>query len=256
VDVYINYSSAQVDKRKAGQLAMAIQVAFQQMGIFDSSNSKPGLVDTEPLPFADVQMIENVRRLQAMGRLVNSPQGSLAEAPDRSNLDAVQTKLDTLLAPEIKQQTVSVAPTKEGVVVSLREAGFFDSGSTALRPQALPTLSAIVKVIGPERMRIRIEGYTDNVPIHNARFDSNWELSTARATEIIKLFITKYAIAPDRLSASGYGEYYPVAPNATAEGRAMNRRVDLVILNSSMDRATPSPNAAIAPPDAARPAPP
>ncbi|MGC1637055.1 MAG: response regulator, partial [Candidatus Acidiferrales bacterium] len=156
VDVYINYSSAQVDQRKAGQLAMAIQVAFQQMGVFDSSNSKPGLVNTEPMPFADVQMIENVKRLQAMGRLVNSPQGYLVESPDRPNLGDVQTKLGTLLAPQIKQQTVSVAPSKEGVVVSLREAGFFDSGSTELRPQAIPTLSAIVKVIGPERMRIRI----------------------------------------------------------------------------------------------------
>lgn len=162
VDVYINYSSAQVDQRRAGQLAMAIQVAFQQMGVFDSSNSKPGLVNTEPMPFADVQMIENVKRLQAMGRLVNSPQGYLVESPDRPNLGDVQTKLGTLLAPQIKQQTVSVAPSKEGVVVSLREAGFFDSGSTELRPQAIPTLSAIVKVIGPERMRIRIEGYTRN----------------------------------------------------------------------------------------------
>ncbi|MFZ0581645.1 MAG: response regulator [Candidatus Acidiferrales bacterium] len=255
VDVYINYSSAQVDQRKAGQLAMAIQVAFQQMGVFDSSNSKPGLVNTEPMPFADVQMIENVKRLQAMGRLVNSPQGYLVESPDRPNLGDVQTKLGTLLAPQIKQQTVSVAPSKEGVVVSLREAGFFDSGSTELRPQAIPTLSAIVKVIGPERMRIRIEGYTDNVPIHSVRFDSNWELSTARATEIIKLLITKYEIAPERLSASGYGEYYPVASNDTAEGRSMNRRVDLVILNSNVELATPSPNAVVAQPDAPPPAP-
>lgn len=161
VDVYINYSSAQVDERKAGQLAMAIQVAFQQMGIFDSSNSKPGPVDTRPMPFADVRMIENVKGLQAMGRLVNSPQENLAESPDRPNLEEVQTKLDALLAPQIKEQTVSVTPSKEGVVVSLRKAGFFDSASTALGPQALPTLSAIVKVIGPERMRVRIEGYTD-----------------------------------------------------------------------------------------------
>jgi chemotaxis protein MotB len=81
-------------------------------------------------------------------------------------------------------------------------------------------------------MDIRIEGHTDNVPIHNGKYDSNWELSTARATEIIKLFITKFALAPNRLFASGYAEYYPTASNDTAEGRAMNRRVDLVILNS------------------------
>lgn len=240
VDVYINYSSAQVDKRKAGQLAMAIQVAFQQMGIFDSSNSKPGLVNTEPMPFADVQIIENVKRMQTLGRLVNAPLSTLAESPDRPKLEALQAKLDALLAPQIHGGTVSVTPSKEGIVVSLREAGFFNSGSTTLGPQAIPILNAIVKVIGPERMRIRIEGYTDNVPIHNRRFDSNWELSTARATEIIKLFITKYAIAPDRLSASGYGEYYPVASNNTAEGRSMNRRVDLVILNSNAEPATPA----------------
>ena len=248
VDVYINYSSAQVDKRKAGQLAMAIQVAFQQMGIFDSSNSKPGLVNTEPMPFADVQIIENVKRMQTIGRLVNSPLSTLAESPDRPRLEALQMKLDALLAPQIRGGTVSVTPSKEGIVVSLREAGFFNSGSTALGPQAIPTLNAIVKVIGPERMRIRIEGYTDNVPIHNRRFDSNWELSTARATEIIKLFITKYAIAPDRLSASGYGEYYPVASNDTAEGRSMNRRVDLVILNSNAEPATPAAPAVVGTP--------
>ncbi|MGA7914691.1 MAG: OmpA family protein [Candidatus Acidiferrales bacterium] len=248
VDVYINYSSAQVDKRKAGQLAMAIQVAFQQMGIFDASNSKPGLVNTEPMPFADVQIIENVKRMQTIGRLVNSPLSTLAESPDRPRLEALQMKLDALLAPQIRGGTVSVTPSKEGIVVSLREAGFFNSGSTALGPQAIPTLNAIVKVIGPERMRIRIEGYTDNVPIHNRRFDSNWELSTARATEIIKLFITKYAIAPDRLSASGYGEYYPVASNDTAEGRSMNRRVDLVILNSNAEPATPAAPAVVGTP--------
>jgi chemotaxis protein MotB len=242
------FSSAQVDKRKAGQLAMSIQVAFQRMGIFDSSNSKPELIDTEPMPFADLQMIENVKRLQAMGRVVNSPQENLAESPDRPNLAEVQAKLDKLLAPQIHLRIVSVTTSKVGVVVSLHEAGFFDSGSTALGPQALPTLSAIVKVIGPERMRI--EGYTDNVPIHSARFDSNWELSTARATEIVKLFITKYAIVPDRLAASGYGECYPVASNDTAEGRSMNRRVDLVILNSNVERAPAAPDAVIVAPDA------
>jgi chemotaxis protein MotB len=85
------------------------------------------------------------------------------------------------------------------------------------------------------------EGHTDNVPIHNEKFDSNWELSTARATAIIKLFITKFDVAPNRLSASGYAEYYPTASNDTAEGRATNRRVDLVILNSISDAGVPTP---------------
>jgi chemotaxis protein MotB len=231
------YASAQVDKRRVGQLAMAIQVAFQQMGIFDASNTKPEVMNTEPMPFSKVQMVENTERVEAIGRLVNSPHGTLAGSPDRPDLQEVQKKLEEALSAQIKKRTVSVTPTREGIVVSLREAGFFDSGSTALRPDAEPTLADIVKVMAGLRVRIRIEGHTDNVPIHNGRYNSNWELSTARATEIIRLFITKYGMAPGRLSASGYAEFYPVAPNNTPEGRGMNRRVDLVILNTQVEAA-------------------
>jgi DNA-binding response OmpR family regulator/outer membrane protein OmpA-like peptidoglycan-associated protein len=241
VDVYINYSSAQVDKRKVGQLAMAIQVAFQQMGIFDASNTRPEVSNSEPMPFSKVQMVENQERVQAMGRLVNAPRGALGESPDKPDMNAIQKQLQTALAAQIGKHTVSVTPTKEGIVVSLREMGFFDSGSTSLRPEAEPTLTDFVNVIGPRRVRVRIEGHTDNIPIHNTRFASNWELSTSRATEIIKVLITRYGIAPLRLSASGYSEFYPVASNATPEGRAINRRIDLVILNSQTDSAPPVP---------------
>lgn len=231
------YSSSQVDKRRIGQLSLAIQVAFQQMGIFEASNTRPAISDTEPMPFSKVQMVENAPRVQDITRVANPPKGALVGAPDRPNMDEIKKQLEQSLAEEIHNHTVTVTPSREGIVVSLREVGFFDSGSIALRPEALPTLSAFVKVVAQRQVRIRIEGHTDNIPIHNSRFDSNWELSTARATEIIKLFIARYSIAPERLSASGYGEYYPVAPNDTLEGRATNRRVDLVILNSSSDTA-------------------
>jgi chemotaxis protein MotB len=235
------YSSAQIDKRKAGQLAMAIQVAFQQMGIFDAASSKVALASAEPTPMADVQIIANVKRLQNLGQLPTPAQGPASGSVDRPKMDELQKKLEDALALQIDNRTISVAPSRKGIVVSLREAGFFQSGSTQLGPQTIPALAAIVKIIGPEKMDIRIEGHTDNVPIHNGKYDSNWELSTARATEIIKLFITKFALAPNRLSASGYAEYYPTASNDTAEGRAMNRRVDLVILNSFSAAGLPTP---------------
>ena len=226
------YASAQVDKRKVGRLALAIQVGFKQMGVFDSSNTKPQVLGSETVP----------------DDLENSQRDSQAASPDRPNMDEIEKQLKESLAPEIKKNMISVTPTKEGIVVSLRELGFFDIGSTKLRPEAIPTLAQFIKVIGPLRARVRIEGHTDNIPIHNARFDSNWELSTGRATEIIKLFIVRYAVAPVRLSASGYGEYFPVTSNDTPEGRNMNRRVDLVILNSTAEsgpqlpsRPTPSP---------------
>ena len=237
------YSSAQVDKRRVGQLAMAIQVAFQKMGIFDASNSHPAVSETEPMPFSNVQMIENAKRMQAINEIANHPGDSLLGGPP-PNMNAIQSQLAEALAPQIKNRTVTVTQTKEGIVVSLREIGFFDSGSTSLRPQAEPVLSHFVSVVKPENVRIRIEGHTDDVPIHNNHFDSNWELSTARATEIIKLFITKYGISPDLLSASGYAQYHPVASNDTPEGRATNRRVDLVILNpqteSGIDVSSPN----------------
>jgi chemotaxis protein MotB len=229
------YSSAQVDKRRVGQVAMAIQVAFQEMGIFDASNTRPRIINTEPMPFSRVQMVENAPRNEALGRIVNSPQQDLTNAPSRQLMLALQAKLQTALAPEIQNRTVTVTPTREGIVVSLKEVGFFDSGSTNLRAAAIPTLSHFIGVVQPFGVHIRIEGHTDNVPIHTARFDSNWELSTARATEMIKLFIAQFNVQPSRLSASGYGEYYPIASNDTPEGRAQNRRVDLVILNPSTD---------------------
>ncbi len=235
------YSSAQVDKRRVGQLALAIQVAFQQMGIFRASNSKPALIDSEPMPFSNVQIVENAERNDAMGRLVNSPQGRLTNAPARELMINLQSQLESALSREIKNHTITVTPTREGIVVSLKEAGFFDSGSATVRRNALPAIAHFIGVIRSYPVHIRIEGHTDNVPIHTARFDSNWELSTARATEMTKLFISRYGVAPNRLSASGYGEYYPIASNDTPEGRAQNRRVDLVLLNPVVVAAPPLP---------------
>jgi chemotaxis protein MotB len=110
--------------------------------------------------------------------------------------------------------------------------------------------------------RLRIEGHTDNAPIHNSQFPSNWELSTSRATEIVRLLIVREGFVPARLSAAGYAEYYPVATNLTAEGRAMNRRVDIVILGNAwtvtpMAQAAPRfPVAPAAATETARPSPP
>jgi chemotaxis protein MotB len=87
---------------------------------------------------------------------------------------------------------------------------------------------------------LRIEGHTDNVPIHTVEFDSNWELSSARATRIARLFLDLKAMPANRLSAAGYAEFHPLASNDTADGRAQNRRVDLVVLpRTKIDLSTP-----------------
>jgi chemotaxis protein MotB len=119
---------------------------------------------------------------------------------------------------------------RDGLVISLREAGFFTSGSAIPKPETLPTLRQISASLSRTPYDLRIEGHTDNIPIHTAEFDSNWELSSARATRIARLFIDLKTISSDRISAAGYAEFHPVASNETAEGRAENRRVDLVVL--------------------------
>jgi len=124
----------------------------------------------------------------------------------------------------------------EGLVISLREFGFFDSGSAAIRHSALPALDRIASILAVRTCRVRIEGHTDNVPIHTAEMASNWELSTARSTELVRLLIVRYGFSPARLSAAGYAEYHPIASNATPQGRAQNRRVDLVILSEHIVR--------------------
>ncbi|HXX44794.1 MAG TPA: flagellar motor protein MotB [Candidatus Acidoferrales bacterium] len=225
------YSSSQVDKRKIGQLAMAIQVAFQRMAVFDNSNTKVPLATTEPMPFQDVQAIENVSRTQDMQRFIQPENGELSGSIVPGELKDIQGELEKALAPEIKRNVLKVSARKEGLVISLREIGFFESGSANLRRSSMGALDRLAAVLGPRDEMLRIEGHTDNVPIHTHQFDSNWELSTARATELIKVFILRYKFSPARLAAAGYAQYHPVDSNDTAEGRAHNRRVDIVVLN-------------------------
>ncbi|HUA01672.1 MAG TPA: flagellar motor protein MotB [Candidatus Aquilonibacter sp.] len=224
------FSSAQVDHRKVGQLAMAIQVAFQQMGVFETSNTRMPLDKSEPMPFEKVQVVENSMRDTDLSQMVPPMKGVISNQPDREEIEAIRKAMEKTLAKQIQRQSVGIHETGEGLVVSLREMGFFDSGSAQLKPGAEATLEQIANVLRDLPEGLRIEGHTDNVPIHNENFPSNWELSTARATEIVKLFITRYGFDPARLQASGYAEYHPTASNATEEGRALNRRVDIVIL--------------------------
>lgn len=118
----------------------------------------------------------------------------------------------------------------DGLVISLREAGFFESGGVLMKPGSQSAFDRIAGLLRQKDCRLRIEGHTDDVPIHNEQFSSNWELSTSRATEVVRVLILRDGYSPDRLSAAGYAEYHPVASNSTAEGRGMNRRVDIVIL--------------------------
>lgn len=241
------YASSQVDKRKIGKLALSIQVAFQELGVFETSNTKIPLSDTEVVPFSQVQVVENTERNADLQRFVQPMKGYLNPSHPPVSMKDLEAELEKALAPEIKKRVVDVKIRREGIVVSLREIGFYESGSANIRPASKEAIDRLAAVLRTHGESLRIEGHTDNIPIHNPRFDSNWELSTARAADLVKLFITNYQFQPSRLAAAGYAEFHPVAPNDTPENRAHNRRVDVVILNMSpadtMDSAPPSPTA-------------
>lgn len=224
------YASAQVDKRKAGRLAQAIQVAFQNLGVFKTSNTKIPLQDDNAMPFENAQVVENTQLTGDMKKIVNPMKGILSSAAETQSLENVQAAIQKALGPEIQRREVSMSMRPEGLIISLKEMGFFDSGAATIRPDSLDAVARLAEVLKQRPENLRIEGHTDNVPIHTARFASNWELSTSRSTEMIRLLITQYGLLPEHLSAAGYGEFHPVATNSTEAGRAQNRRLDVVIL--------------------------
>ncbi len=214
------YTESSTDLKKQSQVSEAIDSAFSALGIFpdalrhpSGASSAANGIDKPVIPM-NIVMGEDV----------------LAPAKVQDDLNHIRRELQQTLSSQVAQHTVSIQMGRDGLVISLREAGFFSSGSATPRPETLPTLRQIAASLGRTPYDLRIEGHTDNVPIHTAEFDSNWELSAARATRIARIFLDLKAMPPDRISAAGYAEYHPVASNDTADGRAQNRRVDLVVL--------------------------
>ena len=212
------YAFERTDQKKQAQLPAAVDQAFMSLGVFPGASMHPGKgadggTDQAVMPM-NIVMGEDV----------------LAPARVKEDLEGLRREMQQTLSNEVATHTVSIQMGRDGLVISLREAGFFPSGSATPKPESMSTLRRLGTSLGHSPYDLRIEGHTDNVPIHKAEFDSNWELSSARATHIARIFLDMKAVPADRLSAAGYAEFHPVDSNDTPEGRAKNRRVDLVVL--------------------------
>jgi chemotaxis protein MotB len=139
-------------------------------------------------------------------------------------------QLEEDLMPEIQQGKVELSLQPRGLVMSLRESGFFAPGEARLQPEARAMMAKVANSLSRIPGQIRLEGHTDDTPIQTPLYPSNWQLSTARAITVLKLLSQQYGIHADRLAAAGFGEFRPLVANDTAENRAKNRRVDIVIL--------------------------
>lgn len=147
------------------------------------------------------------------------------------DLNYLKSKIEKILLEKGLVDKISAEIEDRGLVIRISESTFFALGSANLKEQAKEILNLFGDIIGDIPNHIRIEGHTDNLPIQNSKFPSNWELSTTRATICIRYLVENYGMVPDRISAMGYGEYRPVAGNDNSEGRSMNRRVNIVVLN-------------------------
>jgi len=151
------------------------------------------------------------------------------------NMTALKAKLDALFEQEGLTNSISTNIDSRGLVVRLNNAILFDSGSALIKTENQDTLVKIANIINSLNNYIRIEGHTDNQPISNSVYPSNWELSTARASSVVRLFIDKCSISPEKIMAVGYGEYRPIADNTTVDGRGKNRRIDIILLSQKFN---------------------
>lgn len=220
------YSTSQMDKKKLVRVSAAIQGAFQQLGVFAGS-TQGSTVRIEAAP-AGLGQVNSLDSGLTTPSLHNTGAGAGGGGVDLAKL---KKDLEEALGDQIQRHEIDMRVTPEGLVVSLSEVGFFNSGEAELLEDGQSTLARIAKILNDKGFQVRVEGHTDNMPIHNAQFRSNWELSTARATQVVALLVEQHGFDPQQISAAGYSQYRPIASNETVEGRKTNRRVDLVVVS-------------------------
>jgi chemotaxis protein MotB len=197
-------------------MSRAIHTGFNSLGVgnskFETASSSPSIAAATP---------------------TTNPSPKPAPTPPKPIVDTAELnkQLHGVLGDAIDRKEIVMQQTPDGLVISLRELGFFNSGGADLLPGASDKLQRAAQVLMEHGLEVRIEGHSDDQPIHNAAFNSNWELSTARAMSVLSMLVDHAGFPPTKISVAGYGPYHPVASNDTAEGRRQNRRVDLVVIS-------------------------
>lgn len=217
----VMYSISSVNEGKYKVLSKTLVAAFTgqptrplPVEAAEGTGGPPRLVELPPLPTAGNPSAGGQRARDAL----------------RQRLAQIAQALAASLAPQIRQGQVQVRLTPQGVAIDIHDNVLFASGSAQLGSGARDVLQQVTQVLVQLPYQFQVNGYTDDKPIHDAEFASNWELSTMRALSVLNMLISQ-GVAPQQLVAAGYGQYHPVASNTTPEGRAANRRVSIVIIS-------------------------
>ncbi|NRT76771.1 OmpA family protein [Clostridium beijerinckii] len=211
------YAISNVDTKKSQTLANSLKIGFNSgngenvIAISDNTNSSPTVVEQQ------------------------DAQDSSESIKEEEKLSDVKKKVDDLVNNSELKGSVTTSIQERGLTISFNDSVFFNSGQATIKPDWQNKLISISKILNDIDNYIHVEGHTDNIAINNDYFHSNWQLSAVRAANVVEFLISKGNVNPERLSSVGYGEYRPVKNNNTEEGRAANRRVDIVILNTKFN---------------------
>jgi chemotaxis protein MotB len=210
----VMYASSNVDTKKYQQISDSFRLALGS----GASPSGTNILTSDTPVTLDVE----AEKIKA--------------AAETTKLNEVKQKVDTFLKGNQMEGSVSTNIEDRGLVISLKDTVIFDNGKADIKPEIKPRLIELGKFLNQLDNFVRVEGHTDSVAMHSYQFDTNWELSAVRATNVIKMLIAESAVVPKRLSAVGYGEFRPVGDNSTEVGRTRNRRVDIIIMDSKFDQ--------------------
>jgi chemotaxis protein MotB len=206
----VMFAVSQVDQKKVGRFTEAVQEATN-VGIFETSGGKP------------VEPIKSANPIEGKG--VPAEPGT---AP--ISMGTIRQRLSRSLSAALDAGRLTLVDGRDGLIVRLRDAAFFESAKAEIREEVMPDLEAVARTLKDLHNDVRIEGHTDAVPIRSPVYRSNWELSAARAAAVLTFFVDTTGLEEERMSVAGYGSQRPLAPNDTHEGRSQNRRVDIVVL--------------------------
>ena len=217
----------------AGGLSAALVLVFVIAAI-----RKNGLENTrlrQALASAQSSLERQALEATALSNRLAEAEGRIKGlAEEKEEATKTQASLEDEMKKALESKEVTISELKGRLTVNILDRILFDSGEAELKPEGQKILSQIANVLASHTNRqIHVIGHTDDVPIRR-KFASNWELSTARATAAVRFLQERAGVDPRRLGAVGHGEFHPAAPNSTAEGRAKNRRIEVVILPEEM----------------------
>ncbi len=235
----VMYSISSVNEGKYKTLSDSLGEAFSK------KQSESAISDREGIPFTVVQPIQIGEEPMTV-QPIELPHPTLEEVEkkhelseeilrERRNLIEASEQMSEVLAPFIEKDLVAVKKHDFWIELEMNSELLFASGEAELSPKALPVLKKVSEIVRRMPNVINVEGHTDTVPISTVKFPSNWELSSARATSVVREFVNE-GIVPSRLSAVGYGEFHPIADNSSEAGRFQNRRVVVVLMSHAFAR--------------------